>query len=69
MDKNSDGVLTLKELVAAFGRDGARELLRAIDRNGDNRLSIQELRKGRGNGRSRSNRERDDDDDDDDDDD
>ncbi len=46
VDTNSDGVLTINELVAAFGRDGANRLLRSTDHNRDGRITIPELRRG-----------------------
>ena len=46
VDTNSDSVLTYDELVAAFGRTGANRLLQSTDHNGDNRISIIELRRG-----------------------
>ncbi len=48
VDKNSDGVLSFNELVAAFGRAGAKRLLHRFDHSGDGRLTISELRAGRG---------------------
>lgn len=50
VDTNSDNVLSLEELVAAFGPAGATRLLEDADRNGDNRLTISELRTMRGGG-------------------
>ena len=44
VDTNSDGVLSFNELVAAFGEAGARRLIEDIDRNGDSRITIRELR-------------------------
>ncbi len=44
IDTNSDGVLGFNELVAAFGEAGARRLIDDIDRNGDSRITIWELR-------------------------
>lgn len=46
VDINSDGVLTLDELTSAFGRNGAKRLLRSTDHNGDGRITISELRRG-----------------------
>ena len=46
VDTNADRVLTLNELVAAFGRNGANRLLRTTDHNGDGRITISELRRG-----------------------
>lgn len=51
VDTNSDGILSFDELVAAFGETGARRLVQDNDRNGDNRITIIELRGGRDNGR------------------
>lgn len=44
VDTNRDGVLSYEELVAQFGAEGALRLLSQSDMNGDNRLTIQELR-------------------------
>lgn len=44
VDTNRDGVISLNELIAEFGRAGAERLLRQSDRNNDNILTIQELR-------------------------
>lgn len=44
VDTNRDGVLSLDELTAEFGRQGAARLLRRTDRNKDNALTIRELR-------------------------
>lgn len=46
VDTNSDGVLSVDELVAAFGRAGANRLLGSTDRNGDGQITILELRRG-----------------------
>lgn len=46
VDTNSDRALTLDELVAAFGRNGANRLMRSTDHNGDGRITIPELRRG-----------------------
>ena len=51
VDTNGDRVLSFDELVAAFGEAGARALLRDVDRNRDNRITIIELRGGRDHGR------------------
>ncbi|WP_366870337.1 hypothetical protein [uncultured Tateyamaria sp.] len=73
VDTNSDGMLSFDELVAAFGRDGARQLMRTNDHNGDNRITIGEIRRGARDepeeGTSRRGSDADDNDDDDDDDD
>lgn len=45
VDTNADGVLTFNELVAAFGRNGARRIMRSTDHNGDGRITIPELRR------------------------
>lgn len=55
VDTNSDGVLSLNELTAAFGESGARRLLEDIDRNGDDRITIIELRRGVDNGQGEKN--------------
>ncbi len=68
VDTNSDGVLSFNELVAAFGEAGARRLIEDIDRNGDNRISIRELRQSsddKNDDRNGRGGERDDDRDDD----
>jgi hypothetical protein len=55
VDTNSDGVLSVNELTAEFGEPGARRLLEEIDSNGDDRITIIELRRGVDNGRSEKN--------------
>ncbi|MBY5935071.1 hypothetical protein KUV51_18850 [Tateyamaria omphalii] len=73
MDTNSDGVLSFNELVATFGRDGALRLMGSTDHNGDNMITIAELRRGpdedRDDGARRDTSDETDDDDDRDDDD
>ncbi|WP_189371861.1 hypothetical protein [Tateyamaria omphalii] len=72
VDTNSDRMLSFDELVAAFGRDGARQLMRTTDHNGDNMITIGEIRRGsraepeRGTSRRGSSGDDGDDDDDDD---
>jgi hypothetical protein len=70
VDTNRDGVLSLNELIAEFGRAGAERLLRQSDRNNDNTLTIQELRQRSDDDRDtdRTTRDNDDDRDDSDDD-
>lgn len=46
VDRNGDGVLTVDELIATFGRNGANRLLRSTDHNGDGRITLSELRRG-----------------------
>ena len=68
VDTNRDGVLSFAELVAAFGREGALRLLRTTDFNGDNQITIRELRQGATDdtdGEDPSNRQGDQNDDDD----
>lgn len=70
VDTNSDGILSVNELVAAFGRAGANRLLQSTDHNGDGRITISELRRGPDEGRDDDqDDDRDDDGDDDGDDD
>lgn len=52
VDTDSNGVLSVDELVARFGPDGAARLLDRSDRDGDRSLTIPELRYEAGNGRS-----------------
>ena len=44
IDTNSDGVLSLEELEAAFGEDGALLLLSKNDRDSDKSISADEVR-------------------------
>ena len=75
IDQNRDGVLSLAELQAQFGNDGASRYLRDADRDGDGNVTLREARRGgddsddRDDDDERDDDERDDDERDDDEDD
>ena len=69
IDTNSDGVLSLEELEAAFGEDGALLLLSKNDRDGDKSISAAEVRLSQDDDDNDDDDDSDDSDDNDDDDD
>lgn len=65
VDTNSDRALSRDELIAAFGAAGAARLLDTHDGNGDDRLTIRELRNGKSTRRNTQDAEDSEDEDDD----
>ncbi len=64
VDTNSDSALSFEELIAAFGRNGALQILAQSDLNGDGWVTIHELRKSLEEDRPANNDRGDDDRDD-----
>lgn len=56
VDTDRNGILTLNELVATFGREGANRLLQSTDHDGDGRITISELRRGSDDDRNNDER-------------